>query len=70
MTAQEQRARQIIKGQSTAALIEEFELTETQNDPYIPTVRGWLMDELEARNPEAFDNWMDSEEDSPRTFFM
>lgn len=22
-------------------------------------VRGWIMDELEKRNPEAFDKWLD-----------
>ena len=25
-------------------------------------VRGWLMDELEARNPEGFDKWLDTDE--------
>jgi len=70
MTKAETKARAMIKRQTTAALILQFEITETQNDPHIPTVRGWLMDELEARNPEAFDNWMESEDDSPRQFYM
>jgi len=70
MTKAEARARKIISMQSLDKLIEQFELTETNNDPYIPTVRGWLMDELESRNPDAFDTWLESEEDSPRKFFI
>lgn len=70
MTKAEARARKIISAQNLEKLIEQFELTETNNDPYIPTVRGWLMDELESRNPDAFDTWLESEEDSPRKFFI
>lgn len=70
MTKAEARARKIISMQSLDKLIEQFELTETNNDPYIPTVRGWLMDELESRDPDAFDTWLESEEDSPRKFFI
>ena len=69
MTQQEIKARKMIKKQSTGSLITQFELTELSNDPYIPTVRGWIMDELESRDAEAFDNWMDSEENSPRKFY-
>lgn len=69
MTNAEARARKMIAGLSTKTIVEQFELTETMNEPHIPTVRGWYMDELEKRNPEAFDKWMDSEEDSPRKFF-
>ena len=25
----------------------------------LSTVRGWIMDELEKRNPEAFEKWLD-----------
>ena len=70
MTNAEARAIKIIRAQSIEKLIEQFELTETNNDPYIPTVRGWIMDELEARNPDALDEWLESEEDSPRRFFI
>ena len=70
MTKAEARARKIISMQTMDKLIEQFELTETNNDPYIPTVRGWLMDELKSRNPDAFDTWLESEEDSPRKFFI
>lgn len=70
MTKAEARARKIISIQTLDKLIEQFELTETNNDPYIPTVRGWLMDELGSRDPDAFDTWLESEEDSPRKFFI
>lgn len=31
------------------------------SDENIPTVRGWLMDEIMKRNPEGFDKWLDSD---------
>ena len=70
MTAQEIKARKIIAGLSTKALVEQFEMTETVNDEYVSIVRGWLMDELEDRNPEAFDKWIEAYTDSPRKFFI
>ena len=70
MKAAEQRARRMIAGLSTKKIVEQFELTETMRDPYIPTVRGWYMDELEKRNQKAFDEWLDSEQDSPRAFYL
>lgn len=69
MTVAETKARNLIAGQSTTDLIAQFELTDISTDPHIYMVRGWLMDELEKRNPEAFDKWIDSEEESPRKFF-
>ena len=35
------------------------------------TVRGWIMDALQAKNPAAFDNWMmcDDGNDKPERFF-
>lgn len=70
MTKQEATARRMIKAATTKNLIFQFELTEKINNENIPTVRGWLMDELEKRNPISFENWMDSDEDSPRRFYM
>ncbi len=52
---------------SISQLCEAFELT---NDP---TVRGWIMDELETRNADSFNNWMETENvemmDFPSKFF-
>lgn len=46
---------------TTEKLCELFELTGTMSDENIPTVRGWLMDEIMKRNPEGFDKWLDSD---------
>lgn len=70
MTKAEERARFLISHRTMEQLIEDFEITETNNDPYIPTVRGWIMDELESRDAEAFDKWIDSNEESPRKFYL
>ncbi len=52
-----------VKNASTKQLLELWELTEQMNRSLeLPIVRGWLMDELEARDPEGFDRWMDSED--------
>lgn len=70
MTGQEMRARALLKERKLKDLIELFEMTEIINDPQIPTVRGWIMDELEERNPAAFDAWLEGYFDSPRKFFL
>lgn len=69
MANAEMKARRMIALQTTEKLIEQFELSELSDDEAIYTVRGWLMDELEKRNPEAFDRWIDSLTPSPRPFF-
>ena len=52
-----------VKNASTKQLLELWELTEQMAlSPELTIVRGWLMDELEARDPEGFDRWMDSED--------
>ncbi len=59
-----------IGGASTEQLLEMWELTEGMKySPELATVRGWLMDELEARDPKGFNAWMDDEDPnaSPRT---
>lgn len=52
---------QILKVMSTKRLVELFGLTTNWDDRDIPTVRGWLMDEIERRNPEGFERWLDGE---------
>ena len=52
-------------------LIESFELTDTRNDKEVPTVRGWMMDEMERRNPEAFEAWLNGDATIPaRKYFL
>ena len=69
MTTADKKARTLIAEQNTTDLITQFELTEVSTDEHIYMVRGWLMDELEKRNPDAFWAWVDSNEESPRKFF-
>jgi len=52
-----------IKAANMKQLLEMWELTECMKYSLeLATVRGWLMDELEARDPEGFDRWMCSED--------
>ena len=56
------KAAALLKAMTTRELIDAFILSDTNTDPNVYTVRGWLMDELERRNPEAFDAWMESDD--------
>jgi len=49
-----------IKALSTQQLIEGFESLVGKRD--MEMVRGWIMDELESRDPEAFEAWIDSDD--------
>lgn len=66
----ETKARYMISKLTLEELIAEFEMTETITDEDIYTVRGWMMDELECRNPEAFEAWLDGYTKSPRTYYL
>ncbi len=79
MNAQEMEniARAIIANRSTAQLCEMFEATNcTSRENLLEEmmVRGWIMDELEKRDAEAFDRWIDCEDlelvDLPSRFFL
>ena len=72
MTVAEQKAREMISNLTLGELLDEWELTTTNNSTEISTVRGWLMDELEKRNPEAFEKWLDEDypEDSDLKYYM
>lgn len=50
-----------LENMSLEKLVELFCLTTNMTDENIPTVRGWLMDEIEKRNPEGFDKWLDED---------
>ena len=58
ITKQEQTARATLRGLPIADLLTQWELTTTLKKPHVYTVRGWLMDEIESRNPEGFDLWL------------
>lgn len=67
MTAQE-----LLSTQTTEALVEQFEMTAEINDKGIYKVRGWLMDEIEKRNPEGFEKFLDGfyEDSELRRFIL
>lgn len=48
-----------LKHYSTERLLDLWEMTTTNSDHNIPAVRGWLMDEIKRRFPEAFEKWLD-----------
>lgn len=56
----EKKARAMLSRLSTERLIKEFDMTENLAASFETSmVRGWIMDELEKRNPTAFDKWLD-----------
>ena len=69
-----QKKENMMKKMSVAQLCEAFEYTNgLKIDEYIAESRGWIMDELEKRNKEAFDVWIDTDNvsliDTPSAFF-
>lgn len=70
MSKAEEIARAAVASLTTEEIIKQFELTELANAPETSIVRGWYMDELEKRDPEAFDEWLDAYTESPRKFFV
>ena len=64
------KARENLKKLTTGQLLDAWKITETRKiDSHMATVRGWLMDEMEARHPAAFAAWMESESsDGPEVF--
>ena len=60
MNAQEKEtiARTKVASQGTTELCAMFEMLTGRNLEQA-MVRGWIMDELEKRDAEAFDRWID-----------
>ena len=57
-----EEAREILGSMTLMDLIDEWELTTTVSDPAISEVRGWLMDEIERREPKGFNAWLEQED--------
>lgn len=56
----ELHARNVLKELSTENLIKQFDMLEKMKTSVeTAIVRGWIMDELEERDSEAFDKWLD-----------
>lgn len=74
----QEKAAALIAARSLPALVTDWEVLDekpfftatSQEQSQIITVRGWYIDELERRNPDAFWAWIDSDEPSPRAFFL
>lgn len=61
----------LMSAMSTASLLDAWEATNADNREDIPTVRGWIMDELERRAPVAFEAWMLADgAPEPNAFFQ
>lgn len=50
-----------VKAMSDNLLLSTWESTENQRTKESVIIRGWLMDEIERRYPEAFNAWLDSD---------
>lgn len=55
------KAAALFARMTTRQLAEAFDMTDENPAPEIPTARGWMMDELEAREPAKFEAWMTDE---------
>lgn len=55
-------AKKNLEERTLKQLVDMFEETATIDEDGIYNVRGWLMDEIEKRNPKGFDEWLDLEE--------
>ena len=78
MTTAEAKARQMISRRSTEKLVEDYETLDRQINAAghmtseLIMVNVWICDELEKRNPDAYDAWVDDEDwsCSPRKYFL
>jgi hypothetical protein len=66
----EAKAREHMAVLTMPQIVDAFELTEGRHDPEIHIVRGWLMDEMERRNPAAFEAWLMGTASSPRQYLL
>ena len=56
----EKKARAMLSRLPLEQLIKEFDMTEGMSASFeLSMARGWIMDELEKRNPTAYDKWLD-----------
>jgi hypothetical protein len=55
-------AKKSLEDRTLEQLVDMFEETTIINEDEIYSVRIWLLDEIEKRNPKGFDKWLDLEE--------
>jgi len=67
---------EILKNLSMELLIETWEQVDKMEVTVdVANIRGWLMNELERRNTESFEKWVDDEFEqektiSPKNYFL
>lgn len=62
---------EILENATLAELLDELELTSGIRTEEVAMVRGWIMDEIERRVPEAFNKWIDDmAEDSELKYYI
>ena len=67
-----EKVKALMASRSMEDLVKDFEVTEEmQISCELAEVRGWIMDELERRDEEAFWRWIDEGySESPRKYFL
>ena len=66
----ELKIKALLTSKSTEHLVDLLELTQKKTDSEVPVIRMFILNELEVRNPVAFEAYLDSCEDSPRMFML
>ena len=65
-----QEARRKLQALSLENLIIAWEVIDKREiTAGVISTRGWIMDELESRNKESFDKWIDSDNGDVREFY-
>ena len=65
-----QKARRMLEGRSMSQLLNDWDTLDAMPiNEEVAIGRGWLMDELERRDANAFDAWIDDYAASPREYF-
>ena len=66
-----EKAMEILKSRTLEELVNDFESTTDIENENIYTVRGWIMDEIQKRNPEGYEKFIDDfREDSELRNFV
>lgn len=63
----------LVQERSVKELCEMYKLTNNREEDIIPTIRGLIMEELELKSTDCFNEWMESDDvyeiDHPSVFF-
>ena len=65
-----QEARRMLEGRSMPQLLNDWDTLDAMPiNEDVAIGRGWLMEELERHDANAFDAWIDDYDKSPRKYF-